>query len=451
MQSLPSTAAAVLSGTYGAAASVPNVDSIEATNMGAAEGLNNGDEIIVTFDSDTSMISSNMILDVFIPSALKGNWELSFVKNDVIFSTGSMGAGGALQYSNDTEVESRINGLVPFGPSGVGVRRRDAPNGHVYRLTFSSCAMCKTLFSLSAKDSVSSTVLTNAVKAVVSLHTLSKSVVNEFLQFSSAPGTFYSGVWRGPRTLAIIVHTAITGENYAYTRIGALKVRILSNVLYSADRSRVAASATKFFDVSGSWGPHAPPVMVAAVAEDPMDPPKEGLSLQDQLIIDFDKETNMPPVGSKTAIDRLFAYESVLNSRVYNCRTSNCFTPGADYEGTWMTPKRLKIRITDATMIREPGYNEEGNDGQVVTPEVQLSVGAFQLVLKSNGGLKSLDLSSNDGSGLIMVSGDWGKPHVAMQNIVQIFYMLALFGSAIACILFFAQAIYKCTCKAKDV
>ena len=451
MQSLPSTAAAVLSGTYGAAASVPNVDSIEATNMGAAEGLNNGDEIIVTFDSDTSMISSNMILDVFIPSALKGNWELSFVKNDVIFSTGSMGAGGALQYSNDTEVESRINGLVPFGPSGVGVRRRDAPNGHVYRLTFSSCAMCKTLFSLSAKDSVSSTVLANAVKAVVSLHTLSKSVVNEFLQFSSAPGTFYSGVWRGPRTLAIIVHTAITGENYAYTRIGALKVRILSNVLYSADRSRVAASATKFFDVSGSWGPHAPPVMVAAVAEDPMDPPKEGLSLQDQLIIDFDKETNMPPVGSKTAIDRLFAYESVLNSRVYNCRTSNCFTPGADYEGTWMTPKRLKIRITDATMIREPGYNEEGNDGQVVTPEVQLAVGAFQLVLKSNGGLKSLDLSSNDGSGLIMVSGDWGKPHVAMQNIVQIFYMLALFGSAIACILFFAQAIYKCTCKAKDV
>jgi len=191
--------------------------------------------------------------------------------------------------------------------------------------------------------------------------------------------------------------------------------------------------------------------MVAAVAEDPKDPPKEGLSLQDQLIIDFDKETNMPPVDSKTAIDRLFAYQSVLKSRVYNCRTSNCFTPGADYEGTWVTPKRLKIVITDATMTREPGYNEEGNDGQVVTPEVQLAVGAFQLVLKPNGGLKSLDLSSTDGSGRIMVSGDWGEPHVAMQNVVQVFYMIALFGSAVACTLFFAKAVYMYTCKAKDI
>jgi hypothetical protein len=40
---------------------------------------------------------------------------------------------------------------------------------------------------------------------------------------------------------------------------------------------------------------------------------------------------------------------------------------------------------------------------------------------------------------------------VAMQNVVQVFYMLALFGSAVACILFFAKAIYMYTCKAKDI
>ena len=81
-------------------------------------------------------------------------------------------------------------------------------------------------------------------------------------------------------------------------------------------------------------------------------------------------------------------------------------------------------------------------------PEKQLEIGNFYVVLKSQGGLKSLDLSSSTASGTIKVGGDWGTP-IMNQNIIQIFYMIALFGSALAFTYFILKSIYIYTCRPK--
>ena len=88
----------------------------------------------------------------------------------------------------------------------------------------------------------------------------------------------------------------------------------------------------------------------------------------------------------------------------------------------------------------------EGNDGVVVTPEKQMQIGNFKVVLKS--GIRSMDLSSDPSAGTILVGGDWGTP-VTELNFVQVFYLIALIFSAIAFAFFIGKAIYIHTCKPK--
>lgn len=108
---------------------------------------------------------------------------------------------------------------------------------------------------------------------------------------------------------------------------------------------------------------------------------------------------------------------------------------------------KLKITILDNKIVRDSGYNEEGNDGLIVTPEKQIEIGALKIKLKGNS-IKSIDLSSEASTDSIIVDGDWGSP-VTEVNFVQIFYLIALIGSGVAVAMFLVQCLYIHTCKPK--
>mgnify|MGYP001296732278 CR=1 FL=1 len=88
----------------------------------------------------------------------------------------------------------------------------------------------------------------------------------------------------------------------------------------------------------------------------------------------------------------------------------------------------------------------EGNDGIVVTPEKQILIGNFKVVLKN--AIRSMDLSSDPSTGTVLVGGDWGTP-VTELNFVQIFYLIALICSTIAIAFFIGKSIYIYSCKPK--
>ena len=185
----------------------------------------------------------------------------------------------------------------------------------------------------------------------------------------------------------------------------------------------------------------------SASAVDPGDPPLEGFTDKDELHLTFDKETNMPPVSNKDQINDLIEWSSHINGRDYDCASQNCFMPGTNYEGEWTSALKLKITILDNKIVRDSGYNEEGNDGLIVTPEKQIEIGALKIKLKGNS-IKSIDLSSEASTDSIIVDGDWGSP-VTEVNFVQIFYLIALIGSGVAVAMFLVQCLYIHTCKPK--
>ena len=445
--SSPSTAAAVLTGSWGSNSgrALPEIHTVVAVNNGGESGLNNGDEVKIKFSADVRRQSSDAVVSLgFTSSAIMegGQWQLMFKKNGCSFGTGVVGGNG----TSSTALQMIVNALVPFAPSGVVVSKTPTS----FALTFGECPWCDfdsvTLSVLNATGQASGSVVVSTDVPPFTLE--SSDFVDTLIAFSSPIGMSYSGYWNSPRQLTIKIDSAISGVAFKDTRIGALNFKLLANAIESADRSQVQGTETQWVSVAGSWGSHAPPQMTQAVASDPADPPEKGFTTKDVLEVFFDKETNMPSVSTKGGVDDLLDWTSIIEGTTYNCKSVNCFAPGSDYEGKWVTPKLLKISVTDATLTKSPHYQSTGNDGIEISPEKQLEIGNFHVVLKNSGRLKSLDLSSGSASGVIKVSGDWGTP-IMNQNVVQIFYMIALFGSALAFTYFILKSIYIYTCRPK--
>ena len=198
--------------------------------------------------------------------------------------------------------------------------------------------------------------------------------------------------------------------------------------------------------VNGNWGKHDPPVLLRGSAFDPGDPPLLGFTNKDELRLVFDKETNMPPVSTRDQIDKLFEWSSQIQGIDYGCASQNCFSPGTNYVGKWDNSQNLVITILDSELVQGSDYIAEGNDGVVVTPEKQILIGNFKVVLKN--AIRSMDLSSDPSTGTILVGGDWGTP-VTELNFVQVFYLIALICSTIAIAFFIGKSIYIYTCKPK--
>jgi hypothetical protein len=156
------------------------------------------------------------------------------------------------------------------------------------------------------------------------------------------------------------------------TNVGSVNLR-------SADLSSIAS--TDSATLTGSWGAHPPPSITSITAANGLAP---GLSNNDTLTVVFDRDTNVPAVGSVSDINDLFAFTASL---------------GSDYTGQWSSVTTLLITLVNTT---------------AAGTSAQTRVNALQLTILAGGNLKSADLSSDSStSSAVLRRGSWGNHSTA--------------------------------------
>jgi hypothetical protein len=250
-------------------------------------------------------------------------------------------------------------------------------------------------------------------------NTVLGGLVDQLVAFSSpiAPGGTSSliGTWVSATRLRLripdmdaSVRRDLTGVGRMDdpVRVGKLSVRVQASA--TADRAltdgehfaqRRPAVSHAACVLTGTWGEHPRLVVSSVRASDTNDPPLNGFSNGDSIAVTFSAPTNAPPVATKADIDALFEFggflldKSETNLKFFRC-PKQCFYPGKDYVGEWVTRAKLLIRIVDSTLEKKSGqqavegetktieYEEEAG----VTPERQIKIKPQETSLSSAGG-----------------------------------------------------------------
>ena len=132
------------------------------------------------------------------------------------------------------------------------------------------------------------------------------------------------------------VHPALNGQDFAERVRRSLNANLLKLIIFRN------ASATAEPDPAPSpilYQQHRSeetPLALSFVASDPDNGDSE-YGVGDIFTITFDRDTNQPPVGLKTHLDKIFNFSTPL---------------GLDYVGSWSTPSTLVITVTrtDSTL-----------------------------------------------------------------------------------------------------
>ncbi|CAE7875476.1 unnamed protein product, partial [Symbiodinium sp. KB8] len=363
----------------------PTIVSAVAADTGNSPGVSAGDTIRITFDQNTNQPSVSNgagVSDVLSFStslgSLSGEWESSSVLVVTV---------EAANVADPAAVKIGVLAVTILQAAGLKSEDQSSPSStdrEVRTGTFGSYP-APTISSITAADR--NTPVQPGISggdALIMVFDIptnqptvsSKSAVDALLSFSSSIGTNYVGNWVSATQLEITILSA-AGANTLATAVGTLTVQVkAAGNLRSADESspQSETSGTLSF---GTWGDYPAPAISSVTAFDTGNFP--GLSVGDNLRVTFDIPTNTPSLSSKGLVDNVFQFSSPL---------------GSDYDGYWATDTEAVINITDPTG-NTPAYSR---------------VGALYLRVRSTGGLKSQDGSSDASVAVGYLDfGSWGE------------------------------------------
>ena len=270
---------ASIGGSWGTRAA-PLIESLVAIDAANKPGLQSGDVLRFTFDTDTSispvgtvaLINTLLAFQYDIGVGYRATWHT--VPTAV---TGTLSADGLRITTSGSLV-----GIVAAGDS---IRLGTVSNIPVSEVTAGTLRLSSNITAAAAGQATANRPI----------FTISRRVLELTLGDTSN----------------VDIRRVKPGMVVAVREAGDLRTSDLSSV-----------PCTDTAELGGTFGPYPPPELISAVAEGTTSEGGEGLSPGDRLRLTFSSDTNTPEVNSSTAIDLLFSFSAEL---------------GSDYRGTWLT------------------------------------------------------------------------------------------------------------------
>ena len=198
--------------------------------------------------------------------------------------------------------------------------------------------------------------------------------------FLSFPAAFDAGAWSVARrslTLTVVNASGTVGSAIDATRVGVLTFRASPASACAGVLSSAASNLTLSVLVTGSWGPHARPVVTRAVANDTSGVP--GVSRGDTLLVVFDQETSAPPLPGAPFLSASLGEVAV----------------------TWPDARTLSL------VVVTPG---------AAAGEAGAQMGALAVAFTPALDVRARDLSSGPSTATALAAGSWGNAIAAVSG-----------------------------------
>ncbi|MFC1671673.1 hypothetical protein ACFL01_00920 [Planctomycetota bacterium] len=374
-----STASGVVAGDWGSTSATPQILAVIADDPDDLDGvLSDGDTLKIKFDTNTNQPPMATMTDVDglidFGGKMLGTYYTAWWQDSRTIMINVMDAtAGTLMISDSIFIKADgTNDLTNSSGTGTASTASGVVMGD-----WGSTSATPQILSVVADDpdDLDATLSSGDVLRIeFDINTnqppvSTMAMVDSLIDFGGKSlGTYYMAWWWDPRTLIVDVMDATAG-----TLAISDPIRILAagNLRNSAGTSQASTAAGT---VSGDWGSmSSTPQIVSVTADDP-DDLDAVLSNGDVLKIEFDINTNQPPMATTSDVNNLIDFGGKVL--------------GTYYYAWWMDPRTIEINIMDATagtlMISDP------------------------IFIKSTGNLKNASGTSQASVSSGVVTGDWG-------------------------------------------